>query len=113
MLDTKTEKYFIFSIFDRKFSFPSKYISEITLFDTVYPLPLMPDFVPGVINCYSVPYALFDIGLLLFNREGRRNKALVLKDSIDKAAFLIDDVCGIADPTEDKLLNGVVKLIEK
>jgi purine-binding chemotaxis protein CheW len=65
----------------------------------------MPDFVPEVINRYSVPYALFDIGLLLFNKEGRRNKALVLKDSIDKAAFLIDDICGIADLTENKPLN--------
>jgi purine-binding chemotaxis protein CheW len=105
MLDINTEKYLIFSIFDKKFSFPSKYISEVTLFDTVYPLPLMPDFIPGVINRYSVPYALFDIGLLLFNKEGRRSKALVLKDDIDRIAFLIDDVCGTADLTEDKLLN--------
>ncbi|MDR0312844.1 MAG: chemotaxis protein CheW [Treponema sp.] len=96
------EKYLIFSVLNRRYSFPSRFISEIALFDTVYPLPLMPAYLLGIINRYSVPYALFDIGLLLFKTEASRSKVLVLKDEIDRIAFLIDDVIDIADvPPED------------
>ena len=99
-----SEKYLIFSILDKWYTFPSRHIGEIALFDDVYPLPLVPQYVLGVINRYSVPYALFDIGLLLFKTPSPRNKVLVLKDAIDRIAFLIDDVTGIADVPQEKLL---------
>jgi chemotaxis signal transduction protein len=58
----------------------------------------------GVINRYSVPYALFDIGLLFYNTPSLRNKILIVKDEIDRIAFLIDDVAGIEDIQNEKLL---------
>jgi len=91
------EKFLVFSILGKLYSFPSRQISEIALFDAVYPLPMMPSFVVGVVNRYSVPYALFDIGLLFHKAPCKRNKVLILKDEIDHIAFLIDDVSGIAD----------------
>ena len=100
-----SEKYLIFSILGRLYSFPSRIISEIAIFDKVYPLPLLPEYVPGIINRYSVPHALFDIGLLLFNSPSPRNKVLVLKEEIDRIALLIDDVSGITDVSPDMLLN--------
>jgi len=100
-----SEKYLIFTILDKLYSFPSRQIGEIALYDAVYPLPLMPSYVLGVINRYSVPYALFDIGLLLYKTSCPRKKVLVMKDSIDRIAFLIDDVNGIADVRQDNLLN--------
>jgi len=99
------EKYMIFSILGRQFCFPSHLISEIALLDTVYPLPLMPSYVPGVINRYSIPYALFDIGLMLFKNPSPRKKVLVFKENIDRIAFLIDDVLGIADIPQGELLE--------
>ena len=101
----KEEKYLIFSILGRQYAFESRLIGEIALFDAVYPLPLMPAYVLGVINRYSIPYALFDIGLLLFKTPSPRGKVLVLKDSIDRIAFLIDDVTGIADIPQGELLD--------
>jgi purine-binding chemotaxis protein CheW len=101
----KDEKYLIFSILDRQFSFQSRFVSEITLIDTIYPLPLMPAYVLGIINRYSIPYVLFDIGMLLFKTPSQRNKVLVLKDDIDRIAFLIDDVIGIADIPQGELLS--------
>jgi purine-binding chemotaxis protein CheW len=103
--NTADEKFLIFSILGRRFAFMSRFIGEITLFETVYPLPLMPPYVPGVINRYSVPYALFDIGLLLFKTPSPRTKVLVLKDNIDRIAFLIDDIIGIADIPQKELLS--------
>ena len=100
-----TEKYLIFTILDRLYSFPSRHIGEIALYDAVYPLPLMPSYVLGVINRYSVPYALFDIGLLLYKNPCPRKKVLVMKESIGRIAFLIDDVNGIADVRQETLLS--------
>jgi len=102
---TVDEKYLIFSILGRLYTFPTRLIGEIAMFDAVYPLPLVPPYVLGVINRYSVPYALFDIGLLLFGSPSPRGKVLVLKDNVDRIAFLIDDVSGIADVSQEKLLN--------
>jgi purine-binding chemotaxis protein CheW len=99
-----SEKYLIFSVLNRLYAFPSRFISEIALFDAVYPLPLMPEYVPGIINRYSVPYVLFDISLLLFKTPSPRGKVLVLKDDIDRIAFVIDDVTDLVDVPEAKLL---------
>jgi purine-binding chemotaxis protein CheW len=99
------EKYLIFSIFDRQYAFPARIIGEVALCDAIYPLPLLPSYVLGVINRYSVPYALFDIGFLLFKTPGPRKKVLVVKSEIDRVAFLIDDVSGIVDIAEDQLLG--------
>jgi len=98
-----SEKFLVFSILGKLYSFPSRLISEISLFETVYPLPLMPSFVLGVVNRYSVPYALLDIGLLFYNTPSQQNKVLILKDNIDHIAFLIEDVAGITDIQPDKL----------
>jgi len=103
--NANTEKYLIFSIMNKLYSFPSRHISEIAMYDTVYPLPLLPSYVLGVINRYSAPYALFDIGLLFFNSPSSRNKVLVIKEEIDRIAFLIDDVTGITDIQPEELIS--------
>jgi purine-binding chemotaxis protein CheW len=75
------------------------------MFDAVYPLPLVPDYMLGIINRYSVPYALLDIGLLLYKTPSPRNKILVLKDNIDRIAFLIDDIIDIPDIPQEQLFG--------
>ncbi|MCL2243199.1 MAG: chemotaxis protein CheW [Treponema sp.] len=102
--NVNSEKYMIFSVLDKLYGFPSRQISEIAIFDAVYPLPLLPPYVLGVINRYSVPYALFDIAQMLYRTPGKRNKILVFKDEIDRVAILIDDISGIADVPEQELL---------
>jgi purine-binding chemotaxis protein CheW len=98
------ERYLIFSILGTYYTFPSRLVGEIALFDTVYPLPLMPECVLGIINRYSVPYVLFDIGLLLLKTPTARNKVLVLKEGLDRVAFLIDDVTHIVEVPPEKML---------
>jgi purine-binding chemotaxis protein CheW len=99
------EKYLVFSVFDRQYAFPAQIIGEVAKCDPVYPLPLLPSYVLGVINRYSVPFALLDIGFLLSNAPGPRNEALVIKSDIDRVAFSIDNVSGIASVAPDKLIN--------
>jgi purine-binding chemotaxis protein CheW len=104
-----TEKYLIFTIQDRRYALPSKLINEVAAFEKVFPLPLLPGYVRGIINRYSVPYALIDIGFLLVkNPSGSASpsmaKVIVLKEEVDKLAFLIDDVSDIADILPGNLL---------
>jgi purine-binding chemotaxis protein CheW len=88
----------------KHYSFPSRFISEVTAFEKVYPLPLVPAYARGIINRYSVPYALIDIGLLIRETPTPEAKVVVLKETVDKLAFLIDDVVDIIDiPVSDLL----------
>jgi len=99
------EKYLIFSIFGRQYAFPAQIIGEVANCDPLYPLPLLPSYVLGFINRYSIPHALFDTGFLLSQMPGPRNEALVIRSDIDRVAFSIDKVTGIAGIGPDKLRN--------
>ena len=99
----KEEKYLVFSIFGRQYAFPAQIIGEVANCDPLYPLPLLPSYVLGVINRYSIPYALFDTGFLLSQMPGPRKEALVIIGDIDRVAFSIEKVTGIASIGSDKL----------
>jgi len=103
--NANNEKYLIFSISNRHYAFPAQVIGEVANCEPLYQLPLLPSYVLGIINRYSIPYALFDIGFLLSNIPGPRNKALVIKSDIDRVAFSIDNVSGIADIAPDQLIK--------
>ncbi|MDR2747046.1 MAG: chemotaxis protein CheW [Treponema sp.] len=98
------ERFVVCTIAGEYYALPSRFISEIALFDRVYPLPLLPDYVLGIINRYSVPFALLDMGLLISGRPSLGSKVLVLKApeggeqaNLEKTAFCIDDVIDIVE----------------
>ena len=99
------EKYLIFNVREKQYALPSKLISEVAALEKVFPLPLVPDYVRGIINRYSVPYALIDICFLLLGETSSARKVIVLKEEVDKLAFLIDDVTDIADLPPEKLMK--------
>jgi purine-binding chemotaxis protein CheW len=103
--NTVVEKYLIFSVLEKRYALPAKIISEVTVLEKVFPLPLVPDYVRGIINRYSVPYALVDIRFLLLADASNAHKVIVLKEEVDKIAFLIDDVTDIADLPVDQLMK--------
>jgi purine-binding chemotaxis protein CheW len=92
-----TEKFLVFTVQGKYYTFPSKLISEVAASEKIFPLPLLPDYVRGIINRYSAPYALIDIGLLMLKTPSEPVKVVVLKEEVDKLAFLIDDVVDIVD----------------
>ena len=98
------EKYLIFTVRDKRYALPSKIISEVTVLEKVFPLPLIPDYILGIINRYSVPYALIDLGYLLYKDQSEAGKVIVLKEEVEKTALLIDDVTDIADLSPDKMV---------
>ena len=103
--NTTKEKYLIFAVEDKRYALPSKLISEVAALEKVFPLPLVPEYVRGIINRYSVPYALIDLSFLLLKITSNARKVIVLKEEIDKIALLIDDVVDIADFQTEKLME--------
>jgi len=104
--NSQYEKYLIFTVRDKRYALPSKIISEVTVMEKVFPLPLIPDYILGIINRYSVPYALIDLGFLLFRDLSDVRKVIVLKEEVEKIALLIDDVTDIADIALDKMISN-------
>jgi purine-binding chemotaxis protein CheW len=99
------EKYLIFTIQEKWYALPAKIISEVTVLEEVFLLPLAPAYVRGIINRYSIPYALVDIQFLLLGDISNAGKMIVFKEEIDKLAFLINDVSDIADIPSDQLMK--------
>ena len=99
------EKFLVFTVQEKRYALPAKIISEVTVLEKVFPLPLVPDYVQGIINRYSIPYVLIDIRFLLLNDASDARKIIVFKEEIDKLAFLIDDVTDIADLPSDQLMK--------
>jgi len=99
------EKYLIFSIRDKQYALPSAAINEVAVLEKAFPMPLVPAYVRGIINRYSIPYALIDIEYILYNELSNAQKVIVLKEEIDKIAFLIDDVTDIADISPENILK--------
>ena len=105
MSENAQEKYLIFTVQDKRYALPSVIISEVAVLEKVFPLPLVPPYIKGIINRYSVPYALVDISLLFLDDESQAKKVIVLKEEIDKLALLIDDVSDIADLYAEQLIK--------
>ena len=105
MTENAGEKYLVFTARDKRYALPSKIISEVAVLEKVFPLPLAPDYVRGIINRYSVPYALIDLSYLLHKDASNAGKIIVLKEEVDKIALLIDDVTDIADLSPEELLK--------
>ena len=105
------EKFLIFTVKDKSYALPSSIISEVAALEKVFPLPLIPSYALGIINRYSVPYALIDMCFFLQEDKGNAaqdgtpdlKKIILLKEDIDKLALLIDDVLDIADISLENL----------
>ena len=102
---TVEDRYLIFTIQEKQYALPSRLISEVASLEKVFPLPLVPGYVRGIINRYSMPYALIDICFLLLKNASDAGKVIVLKEEVDKLAFLINDVTDIADLPAGKLMK--------
>ncbi|MDR2733617.1 MAG: chemotaxis protein CheW [Spirochaetota bacterium] len=101
----EAQKYLIFMILEKRYALPSRIISEVAALEKVFPLPLVPPFVRGIINRYSIPYALVDVSLILGGDSAQGSKVIVFKEETDRLALLIDDVVDFADLPPSALMD--------
>lgn len=101
------ERYLIFSLGEDFFAFEAGDIGEAFDYQKVYPLPLAPECMLGLINRLGNPFALVDISPLIKAERPKNSRAITLKDPEEKIAIAIDDVVDIAEihDREKTLLN--------
>jgi purine-binding chemotaxis protein CheW len=99
------EEYLIFTIEEKYYALPSKMVGEVAVLEKIFPMPLSPAYARGLINRYSISYALIDLGFFFNNEISNTEKVIVLKDEIDKLAFLIDDVVDIVIVQPEDILK--------
>ncbi|GHS86982.1 hypothetical protein FACS189487_02260 [Campylobacterota bacterium] len=105
MAHESTDRFLIFSVGGSLFAFSSGLIGEVVSCERVYKMPLCPDYMLGLINRFGVPYALIDTAKLLAITSQNSRKAVVLKESVERVAFAIDDVIDIAEAVENSLMK--------
>jgi len=99
------ERYLIFTVKENRYALPSALISEVAVLEKVFPLPLVPGYVRGIINRYSIPYALIDLSFLFSRENSNAKKVIILKEEVDRLALLIDDVTDFAELPQEQLIN--------
>lgn len=99
------ESYLIFSIKNTKWALPSSSVQEIVHAAKIHPLPFVPEYVEGVVNCRGLPYTVVNTVAM----EGEDNATisgtmvLVLKRDDDQLAIHISDIDLFFEPEEEDL----------
>jgi len=70
---------------------------------SVYYVPFLPEYLPGLINRLGEPYVLMDLQCLFSRRRLSGRAFLILKSSISKLAFLISVVQDIVTVKESEI----------
>lgn len=89
---TEEEKtWLLFKTGDTKLAVESVLVKEILRNNQVFPLPFVPSYIKGLINCYGQPHAIIDIKMLFNEVEQTSRLYMVLNDE-NNIALQITDV---------------------
>ncbi|EDP75515.1 chemotaxis protein CheW [Hydrogenivirga sp. 128-5-R1-1] len=85
----------LFRVGDELFAYETAKISETVKVDRVFPVPLAPPHLKGVINLRNRVIPLIDMGVLLWNKPVESDTAIILEINSELVGLLIDRVVGI------------------
>lgn len=95
--ELQTEKYLLFTSAQLLFGVPSEYVVEIITNYTITKLPLVPDYVRGIINLRGQIIPIVDIRTLL-GHEGENDQCtIILNIDGTMVGILIDSVLKMMD----------------
>ncbi len=104
------ESYLIFSVHKTLYSIKTSNVQEIMHSAKIHPLPFVPEYIEGVVNCRGVPYSVVNL-LKLENVEDSdmtNMPVLVFKREDDQFALHISSIELFFEPEkEDILANGI------
>lgn len=100
----KTEKYLLFLSDGLLFGVPAEAVVEIITGHTVTKLPLVPDYVRGIINLRGQIIPIVDIHQLLSHQDCESGCMMILQTSDAEVGILVDQVQKMVDVDTSALL---------
>ena len=109
--EMNNESYLIFTIHERLYAIKNTNVQEIMHSAKIHPLPFVPEYIEGMVNCRGVPYAV--INLLKMEHKEKceipQMTVLVFRREDDQIALHISGIELFFEPEEDDILNEGIK----
>lgn len=109
------ESYLIFSVQKRLYSIKTSNVQEIMHSAKIHPLPFVPDYIEGVVNCRGVAYTV--VNLLKLEQEENIEMdncpVLVFRREDDQFALHISSIELFFEPEKEDIMADGIKYKSK
>lgn len=86
----QTQTLLVFSVGHKSYAVESASVREIVRNTEVFPVPFVPNYVKGVLNYYSKPFAVVDFSMFLGEARQESKMFMVLNDESSVALQITD-----------------------
>lgn len=105
------QTYLIFSIVNRFFAIKTMFIKEIMHSAKIHPLPFVPDYIEGIVNCHGTPFTVVNYLKLTEEQDNdiQGGTVLVFKRSDDNFAIHISNIEMFFEPEEEDIHSDGIR----
>lgn len=109
--DDVNESYLIFSVQKRFYSIKTSNVQEIMHSAKIHPLPFVPKYIEGMVNCRGVPYTVINLLKLedIEDSDMTNRPVLVFRRDDDQFALLISSIELFFEPEKEDVLEDGIK----
>ncbi len=102
MADVKS--FIVFRVKDQNFAYETDKVVETVRITSVFPVPMAPDYIRGVMNLRNNVIPLVDLRKLLWDETSSSNTAIIVKEGEANVGLMVDSVKDITevDPKDIK-----------
>lgn len=115
LYNVNDSSYLVFSIHGHRFAYKSSFVQEIMYGAKVHPIPFVPEYIEGVLNCRGNPYTV--VNTLKMENEPDSEIAekifLLFKRDDDHFCIHISNIDVFFEPEEEDILEDSVKYKQK
>lgn len=104
--ETASEKYLLFTADSLLFGSKAEYVVEIITNHVITPLPLVPDYIRGIINLRGQILPIVDIRLLLGRPAAQDSCVIILNVEGTLVGILVDAVQKMLDIDKSSILHA-------
>ncbi len=103
--------YLIFSVRDKFYAIKTVFVQEIMHSAKIYPLPFVPEYIEGIVNCRGLPYTVVNTQLLAGEGESviSGETVLVFKREDDNFAIHISNIEMFFEPEETDIRQDGIR----
>jgi len=95
--------YTLFRVGEQLFAYRTANLIETVRLERIFPVPRTPPHFRGVVNLRNRVVPVVDASLLLWNRPGDSDTAVILEVSGEPVCLLVSKVVGITEVAEDSV----------